>query len=95
MTIGLSKPYLAYNAALCDSLSFSSLKGEPGISCIRMKRISVIASSVNTADIEIQYTGKYQITLCAAGGADIKYNLNTSSTFPVTEAILIVLVLEL
>jgi len=49
--------------------------------------VVVGTSGGNSADIEIQYPGKYQITLCAAGGADIKYNLNTSSTFPVTEAV--------
>ena len=46
--MGWSRPYFAYRAARISGVSFSSLKGEPGISCIRMNSTSRIASSVNS-----------------------------------------------
>ena len=46
--IGWSRPYFSYSTARWSSESFSSLKGEPGISCSRMNSISVMASRVNT-----------------------------------------------
>ena len=64
-----SRPYFVYNAIRCSSFSFSSLNGEPGISCIKINKTSKIAKSVKS-DVKLIQTRlpiSIRIGGCAVG----------------------------